>query len=390
MSKTGKQSLGIYIHIPFCLKRCNYCSFYSNAGVNRSLQGQYVSAVLKEWTHYEIMGHQEDRSYETLYIGGGTPTVLDAANLERLLAGLAKSLDLSALSEFTVEANPGTIDEEKLQLLKDFGCNRLSIGAQSFDPAYLQWLGRCHGVREIYESFELAHKLGYTNINMDLMYGLAGQKTDQWAETLDEALALEPDHFSLYQLNIEPDTPFGSIYAEKGHYLIDEEESREQYMLAREILTANGYNHYEISNYAKEGKESRHNLLYWDNREYIGLGAGASGYLDGVRYTNVDSLEAYARSLLSNMLPRAFEETITKSIAMEEEIMLSFRKAQGLDKEMFYQKYGENVNSIWEHLIKKYVNLGMLKENEVRLWLTPEGFLQSNEIILDFIKEIKK
>lgn len=391
MSDLQKKPMGIYVHVPFCLKRCNYCSFSSNAGVDKALQGQYVSTVLKEWKHYAVMGRRYQWQYETLYFGGGTPTVLDAEHLERLLAGITKTLDPAQLLEFTVEANPGTMTEQKLRLLRDYGCNRLSIGVQSFDPDYLLWLGRSHGCQEIYDGWQLARQMGWTNISMDLMYGLKDQTSKQWADTLRKALELDPEHISLYQLNVEADTPFGRRYPMDAAnplgqtYLVDEEESRCQYLLAREILLANGYNHYEISNYAKPGMESRHNLIYWSNHEYIGLGAGAAGYINGVRYTNIADLEAYARSLFGNREPRACEETITEKIAMEEEMMLNLRRAQGIEKEHFFKKFGRTIESLWSSAIKKYTSLGLMKENEKRLFLTPEGFLQSNQIIVEMI-----
>jgi oxygen-independent coproporphyrinogen-3 oxidase len=379
------KSMGIYIHIPFCQTRCNYCSFYSNAGIDKPLQGQYISNVLKEFAHYAELGRRLGWQYDTLYIGGGTPTVLDIDLWERLLEGLFKELKPEDLGEFTVEANPGSLTLEKLQLLKSSGCNRLSMGAQSFDPDYLKWLGRSHTVQDFYNSWSLARQHGWTNMSLDLMYGLKDQSVDHWAQTIKQALALEPEHISLYQLNVEPGTPLAEQVEAGQVYLVDDEIASNQFLLARELLTAAGYHQYEISNYAKPGYESQHNLRYWQNREYIGIGAGAAGYIDRSRYTNIAELEAYARNLLRNRVPRFEEEVITDELYKEETIILNLRTALGLDKADFAQRFAESIESAYGKVIKKYVGLGLMEDLHGKLRLTPAGFLQSNQILLDFI-----
>lgn len=379
-----ERTMGVYVHIPFCTTRCNYCDFYSNANVGAPQQGQYVTSLLNEWECYSACGVRNDWNIETLYIGGGTPTVLVNAHLERLLEGLMERLQPRSLQEFTVEANPGTLTEEKLKILRDHGCDRLSLGVQSFDPFYLEWLGRSHDVRAVYDSWDMARRLGWKNLSLDLMYGLQDQTLDHWRRTLEQAIALEPEHLSLYQLNVEPGTRLAEQVACGEAHTVEEETGRQQYLLAREILMAAGYVHYEISNFAKPGKESRHNTLYWKNREYVGMGAGASGYINHVRYTNHKDLLLYTRMIKRNLVPRAFEETIDEDMRKKEMLFLGLRLTKGVDKSEYLECFGRTLDEDFGAVIQKHVETGMLENDEKAVRLTLEGLLQSNEILVDF------
>lgn len=380
----NEKTMGVYVHIPFCTSRCDYCDFYSTVGLGAPQQGQYVSSLLHEWECYAACGIRNDWRIETLYIGGGTPTVLVPAHLERLLDGLMERFDTSRLQEFTIEANPGTLTEEKLKILRDHGCDRLSLGVQSFDPFYLKWLGRSHDVQAVYDSWAMARSMGWDNLSLDLMYGLQDQTLDHWRQTLQQALDLQPEHLSLYQLNIEPGTPMAERVARGDAHTVDEETARQQYLLAREVLLAAGYAHYEISNYAKPGKQSRHNTLYWKNQEYVGMGAGASGYINRVRYTNHKDLTLYTRMIKRNRVPRAFEETIDGELQKKETILLGLRLTEGVDKKAYQQCFGRTLEEDFGAVIRKHEAQGLMENREDTLRLTLEGLLLSNEILVDF------
>lgn len=385
MEGSSQKGMGIYIHIPFCLSRCDYCDFPSNAGLGTAQQGQYLSHLMKEWQHYANLGRQLGWTYETLYLGGGTPTSLSLEHLSLLFEGLRDHLDFSQLVEVTIEANPATIDRPKLALLKEAGCTRLSFGVQSFDPVHLSWLGRAHDVQSVFEGWDMARQGGWNNLSLDLMYGLEDQDLAHWHRTLDQALALAPEHLSLYQLNIEPHTRMAERVARSQARPVGEEMARAQYLAAKDRLEGAGYRQYEISNYALPGRESQHNRLYWQNREYIGLGAGACGYLQGIRYNNICELEAYARSLRRNRVPRQEEEVITPEIAASEGLFLGLRLKEGIDLVDYRDRYGVDLQQRHGQKIERYIKLGLMELKAGCLALTTEGFLQSNTLLLDLI-----
>jgi oxygen-independent coproporphyrinogen-3 oxidase len=398
--------MGLYVHIPFCVSRCRYCDFASTAGLPRGWQARYREALRKEYTFYQ-KGAAAGARWGTVYFGGGTPTYLDEDLLEGMITDLLQGGEDSGGGvaqgapgrggetlrqgaapdwyEFTVEANPGTLTEGKLAMLRKAGCGRLSIGAQSFDDRYLAWLGRRHDAAAFRRAWEAARKAGFANMNLDLLYGLPGQSADHWRRSLSEALAFQPEHISLYQLNIEPGTALARL-AETGQTCTaDEETCRSQYLLAHQILGEAGYLHYEISNYALPGRESRHNSRYWRNGYYLGLGAGAAGYLPGFRYTNKAGLEEYLTDLGHGAAPVAEWEGIDEATAETEELMLAFRLREGVGKGHFRLRRGFDMREKYGRALEKHLAAGLLEEDEEAIRPTLEGWLQYNQWIQDFM-----
>ena len=289
------KELELYLHIPFCVKKCNYCDFLS-APAEEKTRAAYVDTLIRE-----IEGFEEPEDYEvvTVFFGGGTPSILPGEAILRLMEALRKKFHFREEAEITLEANPGTVDEKKLSFYKKAGINRLSFGLQSTDAEELKKLGRIHTWEKFLESFELARKAGFSNINVDLMSALPGQTVESWEKTLKQVIALNPEHVSAYSLIIEEGTPFYQLYekdaekrdaGEEPELLPSEEEERAMYELTGSVLKENGYLHYEISNYAKPGRECRHNLGYWQRKDYLGFGLGASTLLNPVRYKNTEDL----------------------------------------------------------------------------------------------------
>ena len=373
MTKTS-----LYVHVPFCRSRCRYCDFVSTAGLSRDWQERYRRALLQEFALYRDgvafetgMGAE---GFATVYFGGGTPTFLDDDILEAIFTGLP----LRHTAEFTVEANPGTVTGGKLALLREAGCNRLSIGAQSFDDRRLAWLGRSHSAAGFRSAWESARAAGFINMNLDLLYGLPEQSLEDWRVTLGEALACKPEHVSLYQLNIEDGTPLARMAAAGEPCEADEETCRRQYLLAHQVLSDAGYLHYEISNYALPGYESRHNTHYWRNGYYLGLGAGAAGYLPGFRYTNKAGLEAYVADTDAGYLPVDGSEAIDSALAWAEELMLAFRMREGVRKERFRHRVGVDPQHNYAQILDKHLEAGLLEEDGEGVYPTLEGWLQYN------------
>ena len=285
-----KKSLGIYIHIPFCVKKCKYCDFLSGpAGAD--VQKKYVDQLIKEIEQYQSL--LKESQTETLFFGGGTPSILPGEEMVRIMETIRKYANLSEDAEISMEVNPGTVTKEKLLQWKAAGINRISFGLQSAKEEELKKLGRIHTFEQFLENYHLARECGFTNINVDLMSALPGQTVESWKQTMDQVIALNPEHISAYSLIIEEGTPFYDAYEDHPELLPSEEEEREMYYETRAFLASKGYERYEISNYAKKGYECRHNLSYWDRIDYLGLGLGAASLLGTVRKTNQTELSKY-------------------------------------------------------------------------------------------------
>lgn len=386
------KKVGLYVHVPFCRVKCYYCDFVSYAGRREEDIRAYLSALRQEgWLYqqrYTQKGEDDGNGAifaQSLYIGGGTPTCLTSGQLSVLFGHLEALFHLPQGIEITVEANPGTIEREKLKCLKEVGCNRLSLGVQSFSPRELQVLGRIHRDREIYESYETARKTGFTNINLDLMYGLPGQSLADWRKNLRQAVALRPEHLSLYQLNIERETPFARL-VDKG--LLEEFEQDTAYAMYREAiayLEENGYRHYEISNFALPGRESLHNQIYWRNEEYLGLGAGAAGFLTGIRYRNTPDINAYIERLARGELPLVEEEVINEELSMAETMFLGLRLREGVNKEHFREKYGVGLEEKYGQVLVKLLDRGLLEETPTHIALSRKGLYVANLVMQEFL-----
>lgn len=379
-----KKELGLYVHIPFCVKKCGYCDFLSWCGTSEEKE-TYVQALLKEIESYREFA----RGYRvsTVFVGGGTPSVLEAGQMERVLGKIQEVFELEKKPEITLEMNPGTVTEEKLQCYKENGVNRLSIGLQSVKNEKLEVLGRIHSYEEFLESYELARKAGFTNISVDLISSIPGQKLEEWKEELAALSALSPEHISVYQLIIEAETPFYEKYAEHEELLPDEEESREIYLWTGSFLKEQGYEQYEISNYAKPGKESRHNLKYWERGDYLGLGLGAASLVRNIRMSNTKDMKTYLERCGQPKTMREDVQFLEEARQMEEFMFLGLRKTRGVSRKEFRRIFGQEMDMVYEKALHKCLENGMLKEHKDRVYLSEEGVLLSNAVLSEFLFE---
>lgn len=372
----------VYVHIPFCEQKCRYCDFTSFGGISEGLKQRYIQALCQE---SELVSTKLAWRPQTLFIGGGTPTALPVALLEQLLAILKRCFVTESLTEYTVEANPGTLTAEKLHLLRHYGVNRLSMGIQSANPAELTLLGRSHTFAQAEVGVHLARAAGFDNISVDLIYGLPGQTAAQWRETLEAVLALQTEHLSLYQLKIEEGTVFGH-WLEQGILTeFDDEVALEMYNLGHTLLEAHGYRQYEISNYARPGRESLHNQAYWLTDDYYGLGLAAHSFLRPCRFFNPSVLKDYIGPLEAGQLPPKEQEVLTKQQAMEETIFMGLRMNDGVDLEAFYQRYQEDARQVFAKAIAKCQQNDWLEIVQAHLRLTAQGRVLGNLVFVEFV-----
>lgn len=373
--------ISLYIHIPFCAQKCLYCDFPSFARKDH-LRKAYIEALNKEII--SLREKHNNLEINTIFIGGGTPSVLEANELECLLKEVAK-LNMAKEVEYSMECNPGNLTEEKLEVMKKYGVNRISMGLQAKQDNLLKGLGRIHNYKTFKENFLLAKKVGFNNINVDLMFGLPNQRLNEWEETLREIISLEPAHISAYSLIIEEGTAFYNLYENDKLKLPTEEEERKMYHLAKKILEENGFNQYEISNYAKEGKECRHNLAYWNMDNWIGVGSAAASYINGKRIKNISSVEEYINSI--NEKGEAVEEIInnSKNDNMEEFMFMGLRKINGIDENEFKNRFSMNINDVYGEILNKYIDEGLLIRDSGRIFLSEKGIEISNVIMADFL-----
>lgn len=364
---------GLYVHIPFCIKKCKYCDFNSFAACEGD-KVAYLNALISDMQRYR------GEAVDSVFIGGGTPTSLSAESLELLLKNIREIFCLSEGCEFTMEANPKTLDEEKLDIMRKNGVNRLSIGVQSFNDEELKKLGRVHTAKEAEDTVRLAKKY-FDNISIDLMCSIPGQTKDSFKQNLEHSFALELDHISCYSLILEEGTPLYDEY-EKGKLILpDEDEEREIYELACREMEAHGYHQYEISNFAKPGYSSRHNKKYWRCEEYIGVGLSAHSYIDGVRFSNTDDFFSYIKGSFES----GEREILTKEDKMSEFMFLGLRMTAGVSKSEFYERFGADVEDIFNTPLSKFKKMGMIKEENGNLRLSRKAISVSNQIMCEFI-----
>lgn len=364
-----KKSLGIYVHIPFCVRKCSYCDFLSGPA-ERAVQKTYVEKLIEEIETYgELLNN---RRTETVFFGGGTPSILNGKEIVRIMDKLRKLGNISESAEITIEANPGTVNEEKLMCWKEAGISRISFGLQSADNEELKRLGRIHTWEQFLENYKLARACGFTNINVDLMSALPGQSVDTWRRTMEQVAALEPEHISAYSLIIEEGTPFFALYADHPELLPGEEEEREMYYETKTFLASKGYERYEISNYAKPGYECRHNLSYWERVDYLGLGLGAASLLENVRKSNQRDLAEYLKGKFEGE-----RELLSPEAAMEEYFFLGLRKMRGVDWTPYRQQY--------EKTVEKLIGKGLLEADGRYIRLTELGIDVSNCVLAEFL-----
>lgn len=387
-----KKEFGLYIHIPFCRQKCFYCDFPSFAGwekkIDRYLQAlEQEFALLRQRVHSKDNVKDTERNFapRTIYIGGGTPTALNAHQLEKLLEIVQKYVAVAEAEEFTVEMNPGTVDREKLLLLQQAGVNRLSVGVQSFDDHCLKKIGRIHTAQEAADTIELAHNLGFCNISLDLIYGLPQQDREILTKSVERALTLPVQHISIYGLQLEEGTAFQRM-ADMGKLQLPTDELVEamhDYIV--EKLPEVGYQRYEISNYALPGYESKHNLSYWQDVDYLGLGSGAHSYWQGTRYENPRSIDDYISALEAGRLPANVEEQVDRQAHMEEFCFLGLRTAAGIDKNLFQQKFAVDLFTVYGRTIEKLVAQELLQYTDKGIALTPLGMKYGNQVFGEFL-----
>lgn len=370
-----------YIHIPFCEHICHYCDF-NKVFLKGQPVDEYLDSLEKE-IKLTVTNNQSPLS--TVFVGGGTPTSLNAQQLERLCRIISDNLSLAENAEYTFEANPGDLSPDKLKVLYEGGVNRLSFGVQSFNDDLLQRIGRTHRAKDVFTSVEAAKNIGFDNISIDLMYSLPGQTIDDFAATLKQAFTLDIKHFSGYSLIIEPKTVFYNLLR-KGKLLTPGEDAEaSMYRLLMEEMAGHGYKQYEISNFAKDGYESIHNITYWNNEEYYGFGAGAHGYVNGNRRSNFGPLKKYMEPLAEGSLPLLDNHKVTQTEQMEEELFLGLRKNSGVSLSAFREKYNQEIEKLFANELKELLDRGLISMDNGYLKLTYNGRFLGNEVFQSFI-----
>ena len=365
------KKIGLYIHIPFCKSKCYYCDFNSYAN-KECLIEQYVESLKKEIKNYEL----EKYEIKTIYIGGGTPSIIPEKYIEEII----KMVDISNAQEITIEVNPGTVNYEKLKKYNEIGINRLSIGLQSTNNSLLKNIGRIHTYQDFLNTYDMARKVGFKNINIDLMLGLPSQTLTDLQDSISKIVDLKPEHISVYSLILEEDTVLYNKFLDKEFEMISEEEEREMYWKVKKVLEEKGYIHYEISNFALEGKEAIHNTDCWEQNEYIGIGAGASSFLDNKRYTNLTAIEEYiAENIIS------VEEILDEKVKMKEFVMLGLRKIKGISIEEFYKKFHVNFFEEFEYEFEKLHSFELLMMENGYIKLTNKGIDLANMVWEEFV-----
>lgn len=376
--------IGLYIHIPFCLSKCYYCDFTSYAHSKENYR-PYIEALMNE---IKVYGAKVGQSLvvKTIFIGGGTPSVLPPILLGKIMKSLKRSFYIDEHVEYTIESNPGTLSRDKLKVMKDHGVNRISIGVQAYQNHLLKRIGRAHTWDQVEESYGLCRELGFDNINLDLIFGLPGQTITNWQETLEQIKRLGPNHISTYSLIIEENTPFGRLYDNGKLDPIDEELERRMYHYAKDYLNQNGYEQYEISNFAKPGKASQHNIDCWKARPYIGMGLGAHSYFQGSRYHNTDKMSDYIANSGQLSKIQKNKEKINLKAQIEEYMFLGLRLTDGISMDDFEKKFKRHLEDVYGLQINKHKNNGLLKEKNGRIFLTTYGQDISNIVFSSFLE----
>lgn len=374
----------LYIHIPFCIQKCGYCDFLS-APATKQVQNAYMEALLDEIRSADVT----DNIITSVFIGGGTPSVVDSAWIPRLLDTVRLKFPLSGDAEISMEVNPGTVNRESLEHYRKAGVNRLSIGCQSADDGELTRIGRIHSFSQFLDTYRWAREAGFTNVNVDLMSALPDQRMEDWERTLEKILSLDPmpEHISAYSLIVEEGAAFYEQYKAGQLVLPDEDAERGMYWKTAEILQNAGYEHYEISNYARNGYICRHNCGYWQRVDYLGFGIGAASLYQNIRFRNTDSLTEYLEALAhGNMLERLDVQKLSVEEQMAETFILGLRMMEGVDLQEFKETYGKTAEEVYGDVIRKSIDEGLLERRGSRQVLTKRGVDISNYVMAKFLK----
>lgn len=377
MKNNRRIPLELYVHIPFCVRKCQYCDFLSGPS-DEETKDRYIEALLKEIRAAE---HTEDYEIVSVFIGGGTPSALKAEAIASIMRTLQEKFFFCEDAEVTIEANPGTVDPEKLTIYRNVGINRLSLGLQSTDAEELKLLGRIHSYEEFLKSYEWAREAGFSNINIDLMFAIPGQTGEAWRQHLYQVAELNPEHISAYSLIIEEGTPF----AEQNLDLPDEDTEYQMYEDTAEILERYGYRQYEISNYAKQRYMCRHNAGYWQRLEYLGFGLGASSLYGGMRFSNTHQMQEYLKESRNPDQIRKDVTVLSRNEQIEEFMFLGLRMTEGISEKKFEENFNVRLMDIYGDILQKYEETGFMEHIETKWRLTRKGIHVSNHILADFL-----
>ncbi len=373
---------GIYVHIPFCQKKCQYCDFISFANCENNIKEKYVKALLAEIKNTKIKA-----KVNTIYIGGGTPSVLEAQQIQQILQAIYEQFAIEKEAEVTIEINPGMVDFEKLEGYQKSGINRLSIGLQATQNCLLQMLGRIHQYEDFEKAFEQAREVGFRNINVDLMFGLPTQTLEEVKQSLEKVIQLKTEHISIYSLILEEGTPLEKLVAKGELEMLPEDLERKMYWETKKILEKNGYEHYEISNFAKKGFCSKHNMSCWEQEEYVGFGIGAHSYVDKKRFSNLENLQEYLENAENGefVQNQILQETQNFEAQAKEYMMLGFRKLEGISISQFEQKFHIHPLFYFRFEISKLEEEGLIEVDLDRIRLTKKGLDFANLVFEEFV-----
>ena len=369
----------LYIHIPFCARKCRYCDFNSIVSESKTID-RYLYAIEKE-----LCALKDRYVFNTVYIGGGTPSILTELQLEKLLQSVIRYIPSSEIQEYTVEANPGTLAMNKIGLLKEYMVNRISLGVQSFQDRQLNFLGRIHSSNDARNAFALLREAGFENINIDLIFGCPEQSIEDWEKDLKTVVELSPEHISTYALTYEAGTLLTRDLEEAVIHKLDECVELEMYKTAIRYLTRNGYNHYEISNFAKYGYACAHNHVYWKNMGYVGVGAGAFSFIDGVRTSNEKDICTYIDGINENKNVKSFRENLQINQFASETVVMALRLRQGISNTDFYERFGYTIEDQFGDQMNRLAKYGLVSYENERLKLTEKGLFVADTVMTEFI-----
>lgn len=374
--------LGLYIHVPFCAQKCYYCDFNSYK-INSNQKKEYLINIEREMKFYE--GEFKDKCFDTVFFGGGTPSILTVDELKELVNNINENFNIKKDAEITIECNPGTINREKLEAMKKMGINRLSIGLQATQNYHLKSIGRIHTYEEFEKNYYDALDIGFKNINIDLMYALPNQKTQEWKDTLDKIIKLNPSHISAYSLILEEGTKLYDMYQNKEFELLDEDTDINMYNYTIDTLKRHGYNQYEISNYSKEDLECKHNIIYWKCDNYLGLGPGASGFIGDTRYSNIEDICEYNKCIMQNIRPVSEEIELTKKDKIEEFIFMGLRMNEGINVDIFKERFDTDFYDIYQEVMDNLIKRELVRIDGKNISLTQKGREISNSVFIEFL-----
>ena len=373
-----RKKIGLYIHIPFCVSKCRYCDFLSMP-YDYDVREQYTMSLCKEIERF-AKEHADEYVVNSVFFGGGTPSILEPELFEKIISTVRDNFKMNTDSEITIECNPGTVTYDKLGTYKENGVNRISFGLQSANDSELKALGRIHTFSDFMDSYDNALKAGFNNINVDIMSALPSQGVEGYRNTLEKVLSLDIKHISAYSLIIEEGTPFFEMNEKGLLKLPSEEDERQMYYMTEELLAKNGFHRYEISNYARDGYECRHNKIYWERGEYVGFGLGAASLISDIRYSNTGDMKEYLEDFSSGRE----NEILSLEDKMSEFMFLGLRMTKGIEISEFERQFKSDIYDIFGSEIKKHEGNGLLVEKEGRLMLTGKGFDLSNYVFADF------